>query len=55
MERTKATVKRFPAVERREGKQRRPFNQKEITKQTFNKKLLTLKKWSGNKNKKNQD
>ena len=51
MIKTKATVRRFPAAKKREGKQRRPFKIKEILPEQ---KLLTLKKWTGNKNNKSQ-
>ena len=53
MARIKATVRRFPAAERRKGKQIRPFKIKEILPQQ--KSVVIKKKWTGDKNNKSQE
>lgn len=45
MARTIATVRRFPAVERREWKQRRPFEIKEILPQQKTVGIKQMDKW----------
>lgn len=54
MARIKATVRRFPAAERRKGKQIRPFRIKEILQQQKTV-VIKKKKWTGDKNNKSRE
>lgn len=54
MARIKAAVRRFPAAERRKGKQIRPFRIKEILQQQKTV-VIKKKKWTGDKNNKSRE